>query len=160
LTSTVSARTKAALAEVFEALFPSASVTGAPKRRSMEIIRDCEPRPRGVYTGAVGWLAPGRRASFGVAIRTAVVLPSLARAVYGIGSGIVSDSRVDGEWDECLLKARILEEAPFALVETFALLPGEGFRRLDWRHQYHSNGVAFRAWGVRQRQRMGILGRR
>ena len=72
MTSTVECRTRAPIPEIFSALFPCASVTGAPKIRTMQIIRDLEPGPRGVYTGAIGFIAPGGRAQFNVAIRTVV----------------------------------------------------------------------------------------
>ncbi len=131
MTSSVTARAAAPLSAVFEALFPCASVTGAPKKRTMEIVAATELAPRGVYTGAIGWAGPGGRAAWSVAIRTVVADRDHGTASFGTGSGVVADSRAASEYQECLLKARILDEAPFALVETFALLPGEGFRRLD-----------------------------
>jgi para-aminobenzoate synthetase/4-amino-4-deoxychorismate lyase len=132
MTSTVRARAGgAALSRLLSALFPCASVTGAPRVRTMEILASEEATPRGVYTGAIGWAAPDGRAAWSVAIRTAVADRERGRVVYGVGSGIVADSTAGAEYAECLLKARILEEAPFALVETFAFLPGEGFRHLD-----------------------------
>ena len=73
LTSTVTGRTERSLAEVLPALFPAASITGAPKGSTMKIIRELESTPRNLYTGAIGWLRPGRKASFSVAIRTAVI---------------------------------------------------------------------------------------
>ena len=102
MTSLVTARTSASLGEIFAALHPSASVTGAPKRRTMEILRDLEDAPRGIYTGAVGHVWPGGRASFNVAIRTAVVDRRRSKVTFGVGSGIVWDSNVCGEYDECL----------------------------------------------------------
>jgi para-aminobenzoate synthetase/4-amino-4-deoxychorismate lyase len=132
MTSTVRARAGGAtLSRLLSALFPCASVTGAPRRRTMEILAAEEAAARGVYTGTIGWAAPDGRASWSVAIRTAVADRARGRVVYGVGSGIVADSTAGAEYAECLLKARILEEAPFALVETFAFLPGEGFRHLD-----------------------------
>ncbi len=131
MTSTVTARSRAPLAGILGALFPCASVTGAPKKRTMEIIAAVEDAPRGVYTGTVGWVAPDRRACFNVAIRTVVADRRRGLVTYGIGGGIVADSVAREEYAECLLKARILGERPFALLETLALLPGEGYRRLD-----------------------------
>ena len=130
MTSTVEARSEAPLSEVFEALFPCASVTGAPKVRTMEIIAELELEPRGVYTGAIGWAGAGR-ACFSVAIRTAVADRARRRVRYGVGSGVVADSRADAEYAECLLKGRILEEQPFELLETMAFVPGEGYLRLE-----------------------------
>lgn len=129
MTSTVTARSRAPLSQVLASLFPCASVTGAPKKRTMEIIAAQERTPRGVYTGTVGWASPDGRASFNVAIRTAVADRERGRATYGVGSGIVADSVATEEYEECLLKARILEERPFALLETLAFHPGQGFRR-------------------------------
>jgi para-aminobenzoate synthetase/4-amino-4-deoxychorismate lyase len=131
MTSTVTARSGAHLSEILEALFPCGSVTGAPKKRTMEIIAERETAPRGVYTGTVGWASPDRRASFNVAIRTAVADRERRILTYGVGSGIVADSVAREEHAECLLKARILEERPFALLETLALVPGCGYRRLE-----------------------------
>ena len=130
MTSSVEARSRAPLSAVLEALFPCASVTGAPKVRTMEIIAELEAGPRGLYTGAIGWAGP-ERASFGVAIRTAVADSERRLVRYGVGSGIVADSSAEAEYAECLLKARILGETPFALLETLAFLPGRGYRRLE-----------------------------
>jgi para-aminobenzoate synthetase/4-amino-4-deoxychorismate lyase len=131
MTSEVRARSRAPLSRLLAALFPCASVTGAPKARTMEVVAANEVAPRGVYTGAIGWAGPSGRCGFSVAIRTVVADRARGTASFGTGSGVVADSTAADEYAECLLKARILEEAPFALVETFALLPGEGFRGLD-----------------------------
>jgi para-aminobenzoate synthetase/4-amino-4-deoxychorismate lyase len=130
MTSTVEARSAAPLSKVLEALFPCASVTGAPKVRTMEIIAELEAGPRGVYTGAIGWAGAGR-ARFSVAIRTAVLDRERRRVGYGVGSGVLADSRAESEYAECLLKGRILSEAPFELLETMAYLPEEGLLRLE-----------------------------
>ena len=131
MTSTVEAQSRAPLSGILEALFPCASVTGAPKRRTMQIIADLEPAPRGVYTGAIGWMAPGRRATWSVAIRTAVVDRERQEAVYGVGSGIVADSQAAGEYAECLLKARVVVEPGFRLLETLRFEPDGGYWLLD-----------------------------
>ena len=123
MTSSVEARTTAGLPEIMAALFPCASVTGAPKVRTMEIIAQTEQAPRGVYTGAIGYVGPGRRASFNVAIRTVVVDRESGESCYGVGSGVVADSSAAGEYAECLLKARILSETPFRLLETMRWTP-------------------------------------
>jgi len=127
MTSSVEARTKAGLLEIVSALFPCASITGAPKVRTMEIIAQAEGGPRGIYTGAVGFVAPGRRARFNVAIRTVVIDREREEARYGVGSGVVADSSAAGEYAECLLKARILSEPPLRLLETMRWDPGSGF---------------------------------
>ncbi|HML97018.1 MAG TPA: aminodeoxychorismate synthase component I [Tepidiformaceae bacterium] len=137
MTSDVTAETDVPLGELFAATFPCASVTGAPKVRTASIIKELEGRPRGVYTGAVGYVGPGGRARFNVAIRTATVDRAAGTATYHVGSGIVWDSRPGREYAECLAKARVLERdvTPFALIETLRWTPGEGFvllkRHLD-----------------------------
>jgi para-aminobenzoate synthetase/4-amino-4-deoxychorismate lyase len=136
MTSTVTAQTGAPLTEVLAAAFPCASITGAPKVRTMALLRELERAPRGVYTGAIGAIAPGRRAQFNVAIRTVVIDREQGRATYGVGSGIVWDSDAAAEYDECLLKARVLAAprqatADFHLIETLRWTPQEGFYLLD-----------------------------
>ncbi|MBI2297578.1 MAG: aminodeoxychorismate synthase component I [Armatimonadetes bacterium] len=128
MTSTVTCRSRAPFGEMLAALFPCASITGAPKVRTMQIIRELEVSPRGVYTGAIGWLAPGRRAQFNVAIRTVVVDREEGLAEYGVGGGIVWDSRPDSEWRECLAKALILtrDRPAFELLETLLWDPDGG----------------------------------
>ncbi|MFH1368497.1 MAG: aminodeoxychorismate synthase component I [Elusimicrobiota bacterium] len=104
MTSSVEAKLKkgTGLKDLFKAIYPSASVTGAPKIRAMEIIRETENEPRKVYTGAVGFFKPGGDALFSVAIRTALL--EGARGEMGIGSGIVNDSSPGKEYEECRLK--------------------------------------------------------
>ncbi len=112
MTSTIAARTNAGVPEILAALFPSGSVTGAPKIRAMEIIRDLEPFPRGLYCGTLGWWAPDGRAVFNVAIRTATLDTATGRAEYAVGGGITHDSNSRREYDECLAKAAILGSGP------------------------------------------------
>jgi para-aminobenzoate synthetase / 4-amino-4-deoxychorismate lyase len=104
--------------EVFKQLFPCGSVTGAPKLRTMEIIRELEQGRRDVYTGAIGYFAPKGEAVFNVAIRTLVLKDG--RGEMGIGSGIVIDSDAGREYEECKLKANFLTERSlgFDLIET------------------------------------------
>ena len=106
LASTIVGRLRPGLdaLDALEAVFPCGSVTGAPKRRAMEILRDLEPAPRGVYTGTVGWVGFDRSADFAVAIRTGVLADGVFS--FGSGGGIVIDSDAASEWDELLLKAR------------------------------------------------------
>ncbi|WP_432256282.1 aminodeoxychorismate synthase component I [Limimaricola sp. AA108-03] len=92
------------LGAVLAALFPCGSITGAPKLRAMEIIRELEPWPREAYCGAIGWAAPDGRSSFNVAIRTLMV--EAGRATLNVGGGIVWDSDAASEWDEALWKTR------------------------------------------------------
>lgn len=91
--------------QIFAALFPCGSITGAPKIRAMEILRELEGGPRDVYCGAIGWIAPGGRMRFSVAIRT-ISLFANGEAVYNVGGGVVFDSTAEEEYQECLLKAR------------------------------------------------------
>ena len=93
------------IADIFTALFPCGSVTGAPKMRAMEILHDLETGPRDAYCGAIGFIAPDGRMRFNVAIRTISLFDS-GEAVFNAGGGIVFDSRAADEYAECLLKAR------------------------------------------------------
>jgi para-aminobenzoate synthetase/4-amino-4-deoxychorismate lyase len=133
MTSTVNGRLReeTSLRDLLAALFPCGSVTGAPKIRTMEIIRDLEKSERGVYCGAVGFLSPGGKAVFSVPIRTAVL--EGAEGEMGIGSGIVADSNPRLEYSECLLKGRFLTRPrpPLRLIETILWEEGPGFRLLE-----------------------------
>jgi para-aminobenzoate synthetase/4-amino-4-deoxychorismate lyase len=139
LTSTVAAelRPGSDLASVFRALFPCGSVTGAPKVSTMGIIADLEDAPRGVYCGTVGYVAPpgapGPRAQFNVAIRTAVVDAETRTVEYGVGGGITWDSSALAEHAETVAKAAVLtaRRPAFRLIETLAHDPGTGYRRLE-----------------------------
>ncbi|MEP7133899.1 MAG: aminodeoxychorismate synthase component I [Chloroflexota bacterium] len=129
MTSTVQAKTNASLTEIFTALFPCASITGAPKVSTMRIISELETTPRKIYTGSIGHIAPNRKATFNVAIRTALIDRETQSAEYGVGGGIVWDSTSTDEYAEALLKARVLtEETPqFSLLETMLWTPNAGF---------------------------------
>lgn len=96
------------MAGVMAALFPCGSITGAPKIRAMQIIREVEAFARGAYCGAIGWMAPDGAASFSVAIRTLSVFGD-DRIVLNVGGGVVQDSTADGEWEEALWKARYMQ---------------------------------------------------
>ena len=108
MTSTVTAETSASVPDIFAALFPCASVTGAPKVETMKIIRALESHPRGVYCGAVGWWAPRGKACFNVPIRTVCLDTGTGRARYHVGSGVTWDSAAALEYQECLDKAALL----------------------------------------------------
>ena len=132
------------LRELFSALFPSGSVTGAPKVRTMELIAGLETSPRGIYTGCIGYLSPGggsrgpenlgslgvaaMEACFSVAIRTVCVDRARGQAEYGVGSGVTHYSSAAAEFEECRIKARVLTERrpPFDLFETLRLDAGAG----------------------------------
>lgn len=140
MTSTVQATLKPeiGLRDWVKALFPCGSITGAPKVRAMELIHDLEQGPRGLYTGAIGMIAPHSQRTkahktkantfFNVAIRTLTLWPD-GTGDMGIGSGVVSDSQADTEYQECLLKARFLQDAwpDFELIETLMYTPDQGY---------------------------------
>ena len=113
MVSTIRARLLPGLSpvDVLRVLFPCGSITGAPKVRAMEIIGEVEPFPRGVYTGAVGWIDPDGDAAFNVAIRTICVEEGRPEGLLGLGSGIIADSDAASEWAECLAKGRFLAGA-------------------------------------------------
>jgi para-aminobenzoate synthetase/4-amino-4-deoxychorismate lyase len=133
LTSCVTAETKENVTDIFRALFPPASITGAPKARTMAIIRELESSPRKLYTGAIGFFSPERRAQFNVAIRTAVVDRLSGVTEYGIGGGIVWDSSDTAELREAQIKARVLTHvlAEFSLLETLLWTPDAGYFLLE-----------------------------
>lgn len=148
------------LAHIMTALFPCGSITGAPKRRTMEIIRELETEPRAIYTGAIGWFdAPvaGRKVGdfcLSVPIRTLLLQGAaqdgLRRGVMGVGAGIVHDSVASDEYAECQLKARFLTglKHQFELFETMHFSLAGGCRHLErhlqrLRHSAHYFGFAF-----------------
>ena len=128
MTSTITAvqRPGVTVVDILRALFPCGSVTGAPKARTMAIIKELEQHPRGVYTGAIGLMCPNGDAIFNVPIRTLVVDAGDRSATFGVGGGITWDSTTEGEYEECLLKAKFLTEPwdEFDLLETLALNDG------------------------------------
>ena len=131
MTSDVTATTRpgCTLSDVFAALFPCGSVTGAPKVQAMQIIKALEPAPRGVYCGAVGVVRPvaggGLQATFNVPIRTVTARQRMLRC--STGSGITADATAEGEWREWQHKRAFVERAsqPFELLETLALVNGQ-----------------------------------
>lgn len=131
MTSTVEATLKddTSLVEMMTALFPCGSVTGAPKIRTMQIIRELERFPRGAYTGAIGFLKPGGDCIFNVAIRTVVIDTETNVATFGVGGGVTIDSTAEREYEECLVKSRFLHTSPavFQLFESMLLEAGEYF---------------------------------
>jgi para-aminobenzoate synthetase / 4-amino-4-deoxychorismate lyase len=146
MTSTITAKIseKAQIADIFKALFPCGSITGAPKISTMKIIADLENAPREVYCGTIGFITPNREAVFNVPIRTVQIEHLTGKAIYGVGGGITWDSTPDGEYDEILAKARLLEEnrPEFQLLESLLLENGDYFlleehlKRLEESAQY------------------------
>jgi len=133
LTSTVTAESDASLAETFSALFPGASITGAPKVSTSHIIASLEDSARGPYCGAIGAVGPDGFAEFNIAIRTAWIDRVAGIAEYGTGGGIVWDSDPTGEWNEAHHKARVLLRAcsQLQLLETIKYEPETGPTLLD-----------------------------
>ncbi|MEO8407454.1 MAG: aminodeoxychorismate synthase component I [Oxalobacteraceae bacterium] len=146
MTSTIHAqlRPDITLAQIFTALYPCGSITGAPKRRAMQILRELEPDPRGIYTGSIGWFDPVTNNGtqkignfcLSVPIRTLVLqaplLDGTRTGEMGVGAGIVHDSEVAAEYAECQLKARFLTGLPqeFTLFETLHVTRSDGYRHL------------------------------
>jgi para-aminobenzoate synthetase/4-amino-4-deoxychorismate lyase len=132
MTSTVQGQLQPTLSlpRILEATFPAASITGAPKRRTMAIIRDLEPAPRGLYTGSIGLLQSPNNFTFNVAIRT--VHRSREQFTLGVGGGIVWDSTAENEYREIQTKMLFLSnpEPPFALFETLRLDPNGEYANL------------------------------
>ena len=139
LTSEVTARIRPDVdfVDLMRAVFPSGSVTGAPKRRAMAVIDEVEGRPRGIYCGAVGFLGPAARGSvrarFNVAIRTVVVDRRTGTASYGSGGGITWSSDAGAEYEELLTKTAVLAPAPAEphLLETMRSADDGSIHRLD-----------------------------
>lgn len=126
MTSTVRGKSDADIAATLCALFPCASITGAPKVKTMEIIRNLETSPRKIYTGSIGFITPQGGACFNVAIRTALI--EKGRLEFGVGGGIVWDSEVEAEYEETLTKAQVLSlyRPAFRLLETMLWEPRSG----------------------------------
>jgi para-aminobenzoate synthetase/4-amino-4-deoxychorismate lyase len=144
MTSTITANLHpdARLHDIITALFPCGSITGAPKRRAMQIIREIEPTPRGIYTGAIGWFDPPTNTQtignfcMSVPIRTLALgaeVDGWRTGIMGVGAGIVYDSQPQDEYAECLLKARFITQmkANFDLFETMFATLENGCRHLD-----------------------------
>lgn len=120
------------IVDLIRALFPCGSVTGAPKIRAMEIISQLEESPRGIYTGAIGYMAPDGDCCFNVPIRT-ITIDKTGQGIMGIGSAIVADSDVGQEYDECLLKSQfaIRSFQEFDLIESLRWSVSEGYYLLE-----------------------------
>ncbi len=167
MTSTIKARSTAAamsnlyLTELFRALFPCGSITGAPKIRTMQIIEELEKDRRGVYTGAIGYFSPKGTAVFNVPIRTLRLQKNFGE--MGIGAGITHDSIPEDEWEESLLKGRFLthSQPEFQLLETILWRPDSGYWLLE-EHLMRLAGAAeffkFSCDLVKIRSRLGCEG--
>ncbi|MEA3465836.1 MAG: aminodeoxychorismate synthase component I [Thermodesulfobacteriota bacterium] len=133
MTTEVRAQSDCTITELFSALFPCASITGAPKVRTMEIIAELEQSPRQIYTGSIGFITPDGRAQFNVAIRTALIDRQQQLAEYRVGGGIVWDSHPEQEYAETRTKAKVLHSfsKDFKLLETLLWEPESGYRLLE-----------------------------
>jgi len=146
MTSTVTAQVTVPFTDLMAALFPCASITGAPKVNTMRLIAMLEDTPRKAYTGTIGFLAPGRQAQFNVAIRSVLIDRKSSEAEYGVGSGVVWDSSAADEYTESLLKTRALTQPQpeFALLETFRWTSDEGwFLQKEHLKRLHDSAIYF-----------------
>ncbi|MFK7932226.1 MAG: aminodeoxychorismate synthase component I, partial [Saprospiraceae bacterium] len=140
MTSTVTAETDATFSEMMTALFPCASITGAPKASTMQIIKKVEQVPRHIYTGTIGFITPNGDMQFNVAIRTALINKQLQQIEYGMGGGVTVQSNATNEYAECQLKTEIIKQQrpDFSLLETMRWTPQEGVFLLN----HHLNRLA------------------
>jgi len=133
MTSTIEGKLKKnlSLKEVFSSLFPCGSVTGAPKIKTIQIIKKLEKEPRGIYTGAIGYISPKGKSCFSVAIRTVQIKKN--KGELGIGGGIVYDSKAKAEYEEALLKAKFFRDGlgKVGLVESILWDKNKGYFLLD-----------------------------
>lgn len=133
MTSPIECQTDANIKDIFKALFPCASIVGAPKTSTLKIIAELEDSPRRIYTGTIGFITPNNRAQFNVAIRTVLIDKQNQQAEYGVGGGIVWDSTETNEYEECCTKAKILtrQQPNFALLESILWTPEKSYFLLD-----------------------------
>ena len=145
MTSTVTATTDASLTDLMTALFPCASITGAPKPRTMQIIRRLETTARRIYTGCIGFITPDRKVQFNVAIRTVLIDKKTGQAEYGVGGGIVWDSVTGEEYVECQTKAKVLtaKRTELSLLETMLWTPEEGYFLLSYHRRRLRESAAY-----------------
>jgi para-aminobenzoate synthetase / 4-amino-4-deoxychorismate lyase len=133
MTSTVSAHVPFSIAEILHKMFPCASITGAPKVKTMEIIKNLEKDNRGIYTGSIGYITPEGKSQFNVAIRSVVLDMKQNSAEYGVGGGIIWDSEPSDEYEECKAKAAVLTHRTpeFSLLESILWNGEHGFYLLS-----------------------------
>lgn len=159
MTSEVTATSQASVTEIMQALFPPASITGAPKTETMRIIAEQETTPRNIYTGTIGVVTPYDRAWFNVAIRTALLDRTSNVTEYGIGSGIVWDSQSELEYDECLNKASAVTQTstPYELFETILWESQTGFFLLEEHLSRLADGAEYLSWPLCTDDAMSLL---
>ena len=159
MVSTVRAKTGASFSDIVGALFPCASITGAPKVRTMQIIRALEKSPRHFYTGMAGYCLADGTSRFNVMIRTVSVDKKAGVAEYGVGGGIVWDSVEQHEYEECLTKAAVLTHVPpvFSLLETLRYDPESGFAYLPEHCERALASARYFEYSVDQEKMVGAL---
>ena len=147
MTSTITAKLKenTQLVDIFKALFPCGSITGAPKISTMDIIANLEKSPREVYCGAIGYITPDHEAIFNVPIRTVMIDHQTGDATYGVGGGITWDSTSEDEYHEVLTKASLLTEniPEFQLLESLLLNEGEWFLKNEHMNRLQNSAKYF-----------------
>ncbi|WP_242637950.1 MULTISPECIES: aminodeoxychorismate synthase component I [Bacillaceae] len=147
MTSSITAKvsSQTTIIDIFKALFPCGSITGAPKVSTMGIITDLESTPREVYCGAIGFITPEKEAIFNVPIRTVFIEHQSGHATYGVGGGITWDSTAESEYQEILAKASFLKEsnAEFQLLESLLLEKGEYFLFEEHLHRLKNSAQYF-----------------
>jgi para-aminobenzoate synthetase/4-amino-4-deoxychorismate lyase len=150
MTSTVTAESDVSTQSLFNALFPGASITGAPKKASMDYINQYETSQREIYTGAIGLIAPDSKALFNIAIRTAWTNKRTNISHYGSGGGIVWDSDAQDEYAELLTKTQILfkQASGFELLETMRWSPAESIYLIERHLNRLSESARFFAFAI------------
>ena len=160
MTTTVNSVVGPSLMDIFGALFPAASITGAPKVRATEIIDELESQPRNIYTGSAGFIGPDDTAQFNVAIRTVLLDKCTGQAEFGVGGGIVWDSETGDEFEECHTKARVLTYLPpdFDLLETLKWEPEIGYLYLEEHVRRLENSAYYFSWDIDTEKVWSALG--
>ncbi len=150
MTTTVQCHTDPKLTDIFAALFPAASITGAPKLRAMQIIDQLETHPRHIYTGSAGFVTPHHFAQFNVAIRTVLIDKINQQAEFGVGGGIVWDSESGDEFQECHTKARVLtySQPQFELLETIKWCATDGYILLEDHLLRLQHSACYFSWSI------------
>ena len=153
MTSSIQATTSQSVVEIFKAMFPCASITGAPKVKTMETIQQLETEARKIYTGSIGYILPDRQAKFNVAIRTVLIDKIDNTAEFGIGGGIVWDSESKEEYQESLIKAKLLSTARkenIELLETMLWEKNQGIFLLSEHLQRLQQSAQFFSFNYKQ----------
>ena len=157
---------KGRIQEIFSALFPCGSITGAPKINTMKLIKEIEKTPRGAYCGAIGFISPSGNATFNVPIRTLHLKKEISpekeerwKGSIGVGCGITTSSDPEDEYREALLKAKFISSPrpPFELLETLAYLPGTGYTRIERHLKRMADSAEYFGFQFDEEKCLGIL---